>query len=125
MRARRHAGALEDAVLDFLWARGAPTAPGAVHQGLVDEGLALAYTTVTTTLSRLYAKGLVTRSPRGRGCVYSPTDLAAEESARRMRQLLSAGGGGREAVLSRFVAGLSTDEAQVLRGLLDGGGAGA
>jgi predicted transcriptional regulator len=117
----RPRGALEQEVLACLAAAGQPLAPGEVLAGL---GGQLAYTTVMTTLSRLHAKGAVTREPAGRGYVYAlrgdTGDAQASMTAHRMLRLLE-GGSDRASVLSRFIADLSPADEQLLTGLLADG----
>lgn len=117
----RPRGALEQEVLACLAAAGQPLAPGEVLAGL---GGQLAYTTVMTTLSRLHAKGAVTREPAGRGYVYAlrgdTGDAQASMTAHRMLRLLE-GGSDRAGVLSRFIADLSPADEQLLTGLLADG----
>ncbi|MFI9061804.1 BlaI/MecI/CopY family transcriptional regulator [Streptomyces sp. NPDC053429] len=113
---RRPAGELEARVLAALWAADGPLAPGQVQE--VIDG-ALARTTVTTILSRLYEKGAVTRKRSGRGFVYVPTEDASGLTARRMHAEL-AKDEDRGAVLSRFVSQLSDEDERLLRALLDG-----
>ncbi|MFI5761584.1 BlaI/MecI/CopY family transcriptional regulator [Streptomyces sp. NPDC051563] len=115
---RRPAGELEACVLAALWAADGPLSPGQVQEIL---GGSLARTTVTTTLSRLYEKGTVSRSRSGRGFAYAPTEDASGLTARRMHAEL-AKDEDREAVLSRFVSQLSTEDERLLRALLDGEG---
>jgi predicted transcriptional regulator len=114
----RPRGALEREVLACLAAAGRPLAPADVQAEL---GGRLAYTTVMTTLSRLHAKGAVTRQPAGRGYVYAlqgdAGDAQASMTARRMLRLLE-GGSDRASVLSRFIADLSQEDEQLLTGLL-------
>ena len=116
----RPRGALEQEVLACLAAAGQPLAPGEVLAGL---GGQLAYTTVMTTLSRLHAKGAVTREPAGRGYVYAlrggTGDAQASMTAHRMLRLLESGPD-RAGVLSRFVADLSPQDEQLLTDLLGG-----
>ncbi len=71
-------GALEREVLAELWTLENPTTPAAVLQAL---GTNLAYTTVTTILTRLWRKGLVTREEHGRGYAYAPTLTEAKVPA--------------------------------------------
>jgi predicted transcriptional regulator len=117
----RPRGALEREVLACLAAAGRPLSPGEVRAELGDE---LAYTTVMTTLSRLYAKGALSRQPAGRGYAYElpggPDAAQASMTAHRMLQLLDKGGD-RAGVLSRFVADLSPEDEELLSGLLAGG----
>jgi predicted transcriptional regulator len=119
----RPRGALEREVLACLAAAGEALAPGEVLAGLGDSGLA--YTTVMTTLSRLHAKGAVTREPAGRGYVYAlrgdtGDDAQASMTARRMLKLLEARPD-RASVLSQFVADLSPEDEHLLTGLLADG----
>jgi predicted transcriptional regulator len=111
---RREAGELESEVLAALWASDKPMMPGEVQEQLKP---ALAYTTVMTTLSRLFEKGLVERSRAGRGYAYSPSVREADFAARRFRALLDRGHDP-EAVLQGFVSELSPGEERTLRALL-------
>ncbi|MCX4856130.1 BlaI/MecI/CopY family transcriptional regulator [Streptomyces canus] len=113
---RRPAGELEAAVMAALWAAGAPLTPGRVQAEL---GSGLARTTVTTILTRLHEKGVVSRERQGRGYAYVPVQDAQGLTARRMHTELDRDVD-REAVLARFVAQLSPDDEQILRQLLDG-----
>ncbi|WP_406513858.1 BlaI/MecI/CopY family transcriptional regulator [Streptomyces sp. NBC_00161] len=115
---RRPAGELEASVLAALWAADGPLSPGQVQEIM---GGSLARTTVTTILSRLYEKGTVTRKRSGRGFAYVPTEDASGLTARRMHAEL-AKDEDREAVLSRFVSQLSSEDERLLRALLDGEG---
>lgn len=111
---RREPGELESDVLAALWASERPMTPGNVLEHLDD---ALAYTTVMTTLTRLFEKGLVERGRAGRGYAYSPKVREADLAARRIRALLDRGHD-RDAVLQGFVSELSPDEERTLRALL-------
>lgn len=65
---RQHAlGELECAVLEHVWAMGEVT----VHDVLARMDRPLAYTTIMTTLDRLFRKGLLVRLKRGRAFVYA------------------------------------------------------
>ena len=116
---RRPSGTLEAEVLAVLRAAGAPLNPGQVRLRLaVPQQHELSYSTVVTILSRLHAKGLVGRERSGRGFAYAPLD-AASVAAGQMTRALD-GGEDRNAVLSRFVSGLSGRDARLLRHLLTG-----
>ncbi len=65
-------------IMQELWKRGSATV-GEVHQGLVAEGLDLAYNTVQTMLNRLEEKGLVRRDAKDRAHRYRP--LLREQTA--------------------------------------------
>ena len=116
---RRPAGALEAEVLAVLRAAGAPLNPGEVRQRLAaGQAEELSYSTVVTIISRLHAKGLLVRERAGRAFTYSPVDEASL-AASRMSQALD-DGADRQAVLSRFVSGLSGRDTGLLRHLLAG-----
>jgi predicted transcriptional regulator len=79
---------LEQRTLDALWTRGSATV-----RELIDESCTgLAYTTVMTTLDRLYKKHLLTRSEEGRAFRYTPRfsreELDREAAGHAFRQLL-------------------------------------
>jgi len=111
---RRAAGELEGAVLTVLHAAGAPLSPGTVRERLGGD---LAYTTVVTILSRLHAKGVLERARAGRAYLYAPVADEPGLAARRMATVLAAEPD-REAVLARFVSGLSESDEQLLRRML-------
>lgn len=83
-------------------------------------GGGLAYTTVVTTLSRLYDKQVLSRVSSGRAFAYAPVTDASGLTARRMHQVL-ADGPDREQVLTRFVSDLAASDATLLRTLLENG----
>ena len=118
----RRRGALEQEVLGCLAAAGRPLTVGEV---LTELGGELAYTTVMTALSRLHAKGALSRELSGRAYCYSlpadPASLGASITARRMSRLLDSGED-RADVLARFVADLSPDDERLLTDLLTDGG---
>ena len=86
----RQLGPLEERMLDGLWARGSATVRELVES---DYGN-LAYTTVMTTLDRLFKKGLLTRSEEGRAFRYAPRvsreELQREAAGHAFRQFLDA-----------------------------------
>jgi predicted transcriptional regulator len=61
-------GPLERRLLELLWAQPKPATVGHIRRALPE----LAYTTIMTTLDRLYRKGLLLRDKDGRAFVYSP-----------------------------------------------------
>jgi predicted transcriptional regulator len=82
-------GPLEQRLLQEVWERGSATV-----RELIDGGqLGIAYTTVMTTLDRLYKKQVLVRTAEGRAFRYAPRvsreelQRAAAEDA--IRQLLS------------------------------------
>ncbi len=112
---RRPDGALETDVLRVLWNTDRPLLPGEINE-LLAAGYA--YTSIATILTRLQAKGLVTRTPSGRAYTYEATVDEPGLAARRIDELLDAASD-RSLVLSRFIGGLPAREAKALRALLD------
>ncbi len=104
MPARRAAGQLEAAVLGVLQQASGALSPGEVRE---DVGGDLAYTTVVTILTRLHAKGVLSRHKTGRVYRYAPVADEPGLAARQMARVLDAEAD-REAVLARFVSSLST-----------------
>lgn len=111
---RRGQGQLESQVLTVLRSAGGPATAGWVQEHLDGD---LAYTTVITILSRLYAKNAVTRTRQGRSYVWTSASDEAGLAALRMRRVLD-GERDREAVLARFVSALSPGDEARLRELL-------
>lgn len=112
---RRGQGELEAGVLAAL-----REAPGPVDTAWVQQRLGggLAYTTVITILTRLLAKGAVTREKSGRAFVWSAAADEAGLAALRMRRVLDQESD-REAVLASFVTSLPPGDEQLLRELLE------
>jgi predicted transcriptional regulator len=83
-------GPLEERMLEALWRRGDGTVREMVDDGCQD----LAYTTVMTTLDRLFKKNLLSREPEGRAFRYKPRftreQLHREVAGEAFRQLLDA-----------------------------------
>jgi predicted transcriptional regulator len=83
-------GPLEQRVLETLWERGNATVRELIDSGCSD----LAYTTVMTTLDRLFKKNLLQREAEGRAFRYSPRltrqELHREFAGEAFRQLLDA-----------------------------------
>jgi predicted transcriptional regulator len=84
----RRLGPLEMRMLDGLWAKGSAT----VRELLETEYSDLAYTTLMTTLDRLFKKGLLSRTEEGRAFRYAPRmtreELHREAVSDALRQLL-------------------------------------
>ena len=107
-------GPLEQQLLSALWSRGSAT----VREVLETGDIKLAYTTVMTTLDRLYKKQLLNRVAEGRAFRYSPryTQEELEKAAvgETIRQLLGSRGAA-ALPLSYLVEAVSQHDA----GLLD------
>jgi predicted transcriptional regulator len=106
-------GPLEQRLLSVLWTRGNAT----VREVLDAGDIKLAYTTVMTTLDRLFKKQLLNRAAEGRAFRYSPRytqeELEKTVVGETIRQLL--GSGTRAALpLSYLVEAVSEHDARLL-----------
>lgn len=106
-------GPLEQQVLRELWSRGS----GTVRELLESDNMTLAYTTVMTTMDRLYKKRLLDRVAEGRAYRYfprhTPDEMRRVAAMEGIRQLL--GSGDPSALpLSYLVEALSEHDAQLL-----------
>jgi predicted transcriptional regulator len=79
-------GHLEITVMEIVWAAGEAT----VHDVAQRLDRPLAYTTVMTTLDRLYKKGLLARRKSERAFLYAPRLTKAEWERKCAGDLLSA-----------------------------------
>jgi predicted transcriptional regulator len=111
---RRRAGELEADVLAALWAASRPVTAMQIRDSL---GGQLAYNTVHTVVTRLAAKGLITRDPDRRGAWRPATDPVVQ-AAQLMAQVLNRGPD-RSAVLQRFIGTLNAADETALRAMLD------
>jgi predicted transcriptional regulator len=106
-------GPFEQQVLQELWSHGSAT----VRELLADGKIRQAYTTVMTTLDRLYKKGLLDRIIEGRAFRYTPRHTSEELQRRTalesIRQLLGSGEAS-SLPLSYLVEALSSHDAQLL-----------
>jgi predicted transcriptional regulator len=106
-------GPLEQRLLSALWMRGSATV-----RELLDAGdIKLAYTTVMTTLDRLYKKQLLNRAAEGRAFRYSPRysreELEKAAVGETIRQLLGSGAAA-SLPLSYLVEAVSEHDARLL-----------
>jgi predicted transcriptional regulator len=111
--ARLRLGPLECRILEEVWSRKSLT----VRELLADGKIQLAYTTVMTTLDRLFKKGLLDRSEEGKAFRYSARCTPAE-----MPRLVAVTGMQRwigstrpsSLLLSYFVEAVSAHDARLL-----------
>src|SRR5438270_8729176 len=78
-------GPLEITVLEILWDRGESN----VHDVVEQLGRPLAYTTVMTTLDRLFKKGLLERRKSERAFFYTPRLTRAEWERERTGEFVA------------------------------------
>jgi len=106
-------GPLERELLGQLWTHGSATVRELVDTGKVRQ----AYTTVMTTLDRLYKKGLLDRVAEGRAFRYSPRQSLEQfqrgAAVEGIRQLLGSADQS-QLPLSYLVDALGAHDAQLL-----------
>jgi predicted transcriptional regulator len=111
--AGRQLGPFERQVLQALWTRGSAT----VRELLADGQIRQAYTTVMTTMDRLYKKGLLDRAAEGRAFRYTPRhtpeELQRVAALEGIRQLLGSANTS-SLPLSYLVEALSAHDEQLL-----------
>lgn len=81
-------GKLEAQVMEAMWGAEGPVAVEEVREALTREGKHPAYTTIMTTLSRLYTKGLLSREMRGKAYFYSPRVSRRELTSNVTKQVI-------------------------------------
>jgi predicted transcriptional regulator len=110
---QRSLGPLESALLRSLWQRG----NGTVRELIDEQHVEGAYTTVMTTLDRLYKKGLLDRAAEGRAYRYRPRQTEEEFNrtnvAAGLEELFRSVRGG-QAPLSFLVDEITKHDAELL-----------
>jgi predicted transcriptional regulator len=82
----RYLGDLQAAVMELFWRRESATVREVADK--LNKKRPLAYTTVLTLVSRLFARGLLAREPEGRGFRYRATKSRDEFLAELSDQLI-------------------------------------
>ncbi len=100
--------------MSLLWEGNSPLSANDVRDQLGED---LAVTTVLTVLSRLEKKGLVRRERSSRPHRYTATASREEHTVEMLNEVLGTASD-REAVLARFIGGISEDETAALRRIL-------
>ena len=106
-------GSLESKLMERLWSLG-ETSVRDLHGEFASR---LAYTTVMTTLDRLYKKGLLTRRKEGKAYMYVPAfdqKQYQERLAQHWIGMALTHGSHSQAVLSSFVDAVSESDQQML-----------
>ena len=110
-------GPLEARVVEIVWKRGIPV----TVRDLQPDLRGLAYTTVMTTLDRLYKKGVLSRHKAGRAFIYSaritPRDLEQSLARRLTAWLLGATRESARPLLSGLVDTLEQTDGALLEEL--------
>lgn len=114
---RSSLGTLEARVMEVLWLRG----ESSVRDVFETIGRPLAYTTIMTTLERLFKKGLLSRCKSGRAFLYSPAVDREEWERRRAGGLIAAFLDGRnssrELLVSSLLDAIGHHDAELLEEL--------
>lgn len=109
-------GPLETRLLELLWTQRRPATVAHIRRALPE----LAYTTIMTTLDRLYRKGLLLRDKEGRAYAYAPRytrgELLGEMISGHIAALLQAAEEG-TALLSTLVRTVGRTDAALLEEL--------
>ncbi len=107
-------GPLEQEVLELVWQRGTASVRD-IHLAI---GARLAYTTLMTTLDRLFKKGLLARHKDGRAFCYSPQatpeELARGLTRRALDGLLGRSLNGVEPLLACIVDAVTEHDRELL-----------
>jgi predicted transcriptional regulator len=115
-RSLEQLGRLETELMERAWARGEISVRD-LHQ---EVGGRLAYTTLMTTMDRLYKKGLLQRRKDGKAYIYSPA-MSEREYQESLTQhlfgMMLSDSHNSNAVLSRFVDAVSEADSKMLNEL--------
>jgi predicted transcriptional regulator len=107
-------GPLEIRVLEALWARHA----GACVRDLQPEFPGIAYTTLMTTLDRLFRKGALDRAKSGRAFYYTPTathdEMMSQLAGSTFKTLLPEASSAMRPIMSMFVDTVSAQDETLL-----------
>src|SRR5262249_23040489 len=110
-------GPLEQRVLEALWGRSEP----ACVRDLQPRFREIAYTTLMTTLDRLYRKGMLDRVKQGKAYFYRPrlsrAELESTLATEALRAALEITGPSLRPLLSFFVDAVANKDRQLLREL--------
>jgi predicted transcriptional regulator len=106
-------GKLESELMERIWTRGEIT----VRDLHLEVASRLAYTTIMTTLDRLYKKGLLQRRKLGKAFYYAPAMTQGDYHSRLTSHLLGMvldDGADKNLVLSSFVNAVSEADQKLL-----------
>jgi len=81
-------GKLEAQIMEVMWLNTAPVCVEDVRGALADTGKSAAYTTIMTTLSRLFSKGLLAREMKGKAYYYTPRVSKRELTSNVTKQVI-------------------------------------
>ena len=106
---------LEADIMDVVWSRAWESFSVRDVLEELRKSRSIAYTTVMTTLSRLFDKGLLEREMEGRRYMYSPVADRDEFQARVALEVMSSlPDGGREVAMSMLIDQMSREDTGAL-----------
>jgi predicted transcriptional regulator len=113
-------GSLETQVMDVIWDAEEAVSVERVRSELEERGKSSAYTTIMTTMSRLFKKGLLERDMRGKAYYYTPAVSRQELDSSVSRQVVDALlTTFAEPAMSYFVQALSENDPEKLDSLAE------
>lgn len=113
-------GSLETRVMDVIWDAEEAVSVEKVRSELEERGKKSAYTTIMTTMSRLFKKGLLQREMRGKAYYYTPAVSRQELDTSVSRQVVDALlATFAEPAMSYFVEALSESDPEKLDSLAE------
>ena len=113
-------GTLEAQVMQAMWDAHHAQTVQEVRDDLADRGKDAAYTTIMTTLGRLYAKGLLERETQGKAYFYTPRVSRGELTDSVTRQVMSGlVGSFAEPAIAYFVEALEEQSPEKLDALAE------
>ncbi len=111
---------LEATIMDVVWSRKLSSFAVGDVLAILERQRDIAYTTVMTTLGRLYDKGLLLRERNGKRYLYSPKLSREDFLASTAREVLNKAVGGEQvmAMLAEKVSEASAGELDELESLI-------
>ncbi len=111
---------LEAAIMDIVWGKQLVSFPVSDVLAVLEKQRDIAYTTVMTTVNRLYDKGLLRRERDGKRYLYSPELTRDEFLSSTAREVLEQAVGGHQAMamLAEKVSKASVGELDELEALI-------
>lgn len=106
--------------MDIVWGKQLVSFPVSDVLAVLEKQRDIAYTTVMTTVNRLYDKGLLRRERDGKRYLYSPELTRDEFLSSTAREVLEQAVGGHQAMamLAEKVSGASVGELDELEALI-------
>jgi predicted transcriptional regulator len=85
----RWLGSLEEIIMLLMWQSTSDRTVKGIWKEMRNDGSTLAYTTIMTTMTRLWEKGMLTRTKRGFRFCYLPRETREEFEERQIAAVLA------------------------------------